>query len=79
MIAPNKHTAIEKSILYMAGLVMKELQSSNAIGYDELKSYLTAKVGFDVSEAYEYTLSFLFLLGKLKYDSLQDKVFRIIP
>lgn len=72
MLAPDKHTIIRFSVLYLAGLMLKEIQRNGIIKYDELKSFVNCSVGRSVGDNFEYALSFLFLLDKIKYEQDLD-------
>ena len=37
MLAPNKHTSIKHSVLYISGLILSEIHKSGVIQYDDLK------------------------------------------
>lgn len=67
MLRPDKHTDIKYSIVFLSALMLKEIQKSGIIKYDELKSGLMDKIGRGVADNFELTLSFLFLLGKIEY------------
>lgn len=72
MIAPDKHTEINTSVMYIAGLAMKEIAQSGIIKYEELKGCITAKIGTNVGELFEYALAFLFLLNRITYNQSSD-------
>lgn len=72
MLAPDKHTVIKFSVLYLAGLILKEIQRNGIIKYDELKSFAVNSAGSSVGENFEYALSFLFLLDEIKYEQGLD-------
>lgn len=72
MIAPNKHTDIKMSVLYIAGLALKEIANSGIIKYDDLKRSVTRRVGQNLGDSFEYAISFLFLLNKIVYNQSSD-------
>lgn len=72
MIAPNKHTAIRTSILYIAGIALKEIKSNGIIKYDDLRHSVTNAIGTALSDSFEYALSFLFLLDNIIYNKTSD-------
>lgn len=72
MLAPDKHTVIKFSVLYLAGLILKEIRRNGIIKYDELKSFAINAVGSSVGDNFEYALSFLFLLDKITYEQGLD-------
>lgn len=77
MLAPDKHTIIKFSVLYLAGLMLKEIQHNGIIKYDELRSFVVDSVGSTVGDNFEYALSFLFLLDKIKYEQSLDSFITI--
>lgn len=77
MLAPDKHTIIKFSVLYLAGLILKEIQRNGIIKYDELKFFVVDSVGSTVGDNFEYALSFLFLLDKIKYEQSLDSFITI--
>jgi len=74
MLKPDKHTDIRYSIVFLSAVMMNEIQKSGIIKYDELKSVLMDKIGRGVSENFELTLSFLYLLGKIEYLNKLDSI-----
>lgn len=76
MLKPDKHTDIKFSIIYLAGVIMKLIQESGIIGYDDLKGSVAEMIGSRANENFDLTLSFLFLMDKINYvkelDSLKQ-------
>jgi len=72
MLTPNKHTDIKYSILYISGIIMKELQRSGTIKFDELKNVVIEKIGKEIGDSLELSLSFLFLIEKINYCQQSD-------
>ncbi len=72
MITPNKHTEIRMSVPYVAGLTLKEVSKSGIIKYDDLKRFVTNKIGQNLGDSFEYAVSFLFLLNKIVYNQSSD-------
>ena len=72
MLTPNKHTDIKYSILYISGIIMKELQRSGIIKFDELKNVVIEKIGKEIGDSLELSLSFLFLINKINYCPQSD-------
>jgi hypothetical protein len=78
MLAPNKHTNIKYSVLYISGLIMSEMQRSGIIKYDDLKNVVINQVGKELGDTFEYSLSFLYLTNKINYNQQSDTVINII-
>ena len=74
MLRPDKNTDVKYSVVFLSAIMMKEINDNGIIKYDDLKSSLVGKIGKGVTENYEYTLSFLFMLGRIEYVSKLDSV-----
>lgn len=74
MLRPDKHTEIKYSIVFLSAVMMKEILDNGIIKYDDLKSSLADKIGKGINENYEYTLSYLFMLGKIEYVDKLDSI-----
>jgi hypothetical protein len=66
MLAPNKHSHPDETVIAAATVLLQELRGHRIVAYDELKSTLTSR-----STAAEYlftpALSFLYLVGLVEY------------
>ena len=69
MIAPNKYLDLNLSILNLGGIILKILQSSGIMRYDDLLDRLVFVQGENTKEVFSSTLSFLYLLGKIQYNN----------
>lgn len=67
MLKPSKHTDPSLSVLNIAGLTIEILQQNKIMTHDDLLASLTHQTSESVKEVYYYTLSFLYLVGKLEY------------
>ena len=74
MLRPDKHTDIKYSIVFLSAVMMKEILDSGIIKYDDLKSSLADKIGKGITENFEYTLSYLYMLGKIEYVDTLDSI-----
>lgn len=74
MIRPDKHTDIKYSIVFLSAVMMKVILDNGIIKYDDLKSSLADKIGKGITENYEYSLSYLFILGKIEYVHRLDSI-----
>ena len=74
MLRPDKHTDIKYSIVFLSAVMMREIIDNGIIKYDDLKISLTDKIGKGITENYEYTLSYLFMLGKVEYVDKLDSI-----
>jgi hypothetical protein len=74
MLTPNKHTDIKYSVLYISGLIMSEMERNGIVQYDELKNIIIDKVGKELGDLFENSLSFLFLIDKIAYNQQLDTI-----
>lgn len=74
MLRPDKHTDIKYSIVFLSAVMMREILDNGIIKYDDLKNSLIHKIGKGITENYEYTLSYLFILGKIEYVDKLDSI-----
>lgn len=74
MLRPDKHTDIKYSIVFLSAVMMKEVLDNGIIKYDDLKNSLADKIGKGITENYDYTLSYLFILGKIEYVDKLDSI-----
>jgi hypothetical protein len=75
MLAPDKHTDIKYSVLYISGLIMSEIKKSGTIQFDDLKNVIINQVGKETGDLFEYSLSFLFLLDRINYNKKLDTLY----
>ena len=74
MLRPDKHTDIRYSVIYLSGIIMKVIQESGIIKYDELKNAVIQKTGSKANENFELALSFLYLIDKINYQKELDSL-----
>jgi len=74
MLTPHKHTNIKYSVPYISGLIMREIQRSGIIKYDDLKNVVINQVGKEIGDTFEYSLSFLYLINKINYNQKSDTI-----
>ena len=74
MLTPHKHTDVKYSILYISGLIVREMQRSGIIKYDDLKNVIIGQTGKEIGDSFEYSLSFLYLINKINYNQQSDTV-----
>lgn len=74
MLRPDKHLNPQLSILNIGALIIKALKETETgmLNFDELLSILIKKTDKKVKEVYLQSLSFLFLMGKIKYHKNSD-------
>ena len=74
MLTPYKHTNVRYSVLYISGIIMREVQQSGIIRYDDLKKSIISQVGKEIGDSFEYSLSFLYLINKISYNQQSDMI-----
>jgi hypothetical protein len=74
MIQPAKYLDLNTCVLRVAAEILLELQDSKVIPLDELNAVICSQVGDAARFNFIPSLSFLFLLGKLDYDSEADVI-----
>ncbi len=74
MLKQDKHTDIKYSVVYLSAIMLKEIQQSGIIKYDELKNILMQKIGNKANENFEQALSFLYLLDRINYLKELDSI-----
>jgi len=67
MLRPDKHTNPKLSIVFVASVIISELNRYEMLTYDELLSSIINKVNQKAKELYLPAMSFLFLLNKIEY------------
>ena len=74
MLTPNKHTNIKYSVLYISGIIMREMQRGGIIKYDDLKNSIINQIGKEIGDLFEDSLSFLYLINKVCYNQQSDTI-----
>lgn len=74
MIAANKYLDLNLSVVNLGGIVLKILQVSKIMKYDDLLDRLIFAQGENAKEVFSSTLSFLYLLGKIQYNRELDTI-----
>lgn len=74
MLKPHKYLNPQFSVIHVSGLIIKTLKESKILTFDELLTVLTDINGPKVKDVYLPSLSFLFLLGKIRYHKKIDTI-----
>lgn len=67
MLAPTKHTNIKYSVIYIAGKILYFLKKETLIKYEDLKEMLVNEIGVKTKSNIDFSLTFLFAIGKIEY------------
>jgi len=74
MLTPYKHTDIKYSVLYISGLIIRELKQSGIVKYEDLKNVIIHQTGKEIGNTFEYALSFLYLINEISYNQKSDTI-----
>ena len=69
---PDKYTNIDTSVVGLSAEIIKFLKKEPTQKYNQLLNSLICKRGEEVKQNFLLALSFLFLLGKIKYHKDKD-------
>lgn len=67
MLTPTKHTNIKYSVIYIAGKILVFLKKETLMKYDDLKEMLVSEIGVKAKNNIDYSLTFLYSIGKIEY------------
>lgn len=67
MLTPTKHTNIKYSVIYIAGRALGFLKKETLIKYEDLKEMLVNEIGIKAKINIDFSLTFLFAIGKIEY------------
>jgi len=74
MILPDKHMKLKTSVVNISAFILTNLKLGQEIEYTKLLEKTVSLLGDDIKENFPHALSFLFLLGKLKYIQESDSL-----
>ncbi len=74
MLVPDKYTNPKYTVLYVAGIIQREIQNSGIIHYEELKERVSTLIDEKALELFPLANSFLFLIGKIEYIAEIDSI-----
>ena len=72
MIKPDRHINPNTSVLNIGVFILERLNEFYDVSYDSLMKEVINNIGEEARENYPYAISFLFLLGKIKYIESSD-------
>jgi hypothetical protein len=72
MIRPDRYTNPDFSVINISATILSQLAKQPQISYDTLLAIVIDKIGKKAKENYPYALNFLYLLGKLDYNAVDD-------
>lgn len=74
MIIPDKYTNLNLSIVNIGGVILRSLQNCSIQKYDDLENHVSASLGDSAKLLFVPALSFLYVLGKINYQSSSDSI-----
>ena len=74
MIRITKYTDINLSVVGIAAEILRLLQDDNLQKYEDILEKIKNKRGKQAKENFALALSFLFLMGKIKYYQKDDVI-----
>ncbi len=74
MIKPDKYMNLNLSVINIGGIILKSLSRCPIQKYDDLENIIITILGEDAKYVFNQALSFLFLLGKINYQSSSDAI-----
>lgn len=74
MIKPDKYMNLNLSVVNIGGIILKSLSRCPIQKYDDLENMIITLQGEDAKYVFNQALSFLFLLGKINYQSSSDAI-----
>lgn len=74
MIKPEKYMDLDMSVLAIGGLIIQSLKSCPVQKYEDIEGYAISVKGEVVKPMVMYALGFLYLFGKISYQSNTDIV-----
>lgn len=74
IIKPTKYTNIDQSLLGLSAEILKLLQEEPSQKYNQILWAVVRKKGKNAKENFLLSLSFLYLVGKIKYFDKEDVI-----
>lgn len=74
MITPDKYMNLNLSVINIGGIILKSLSRCPIQKFDDLENMVINIQGEDAKYVFNQALSFLFLLGKINYQSSSDAI-----
>ncbi|MDI9312610.1 MAG: hypothetical protein QM535_20540 [Limnohabitans sp.] len=72
MITPHKYLDLNLSLINLGGIIISIIKTEQIIKYDDLLNRVIAHTSENSKQVFTQSLSFLFILGKIKYNTNND-------
>ena len=74
MLTPDKYMDLDKSLLNSIGILLKYLIRKKISRLDDLRRYLEDRIGENIEDKFLYSLSILYVTGKIEYLDKNDTI-----
>lgn len=74
MIKPHKYLDLNLSVINLGGIILSIMQNEVILKYDDLLQKVTLARGEQAKDIFLPCLGFLFILGKVDYNSELDTI-----
>ena len=74
MLTPDKYMDLDKSLLSSIGILLKYLIRKKVSKLDDLRRYLEDRIGENIEGKFLYSLSILYVTGKIEYLDKNDTI-----
>lgn len=74
MLLPHKYLNLDLSVINITAIILSIFKTDNFIRYDDLLQKLIDIRGEEVKEVFLPSLSFLYLIGKIRYHQSVDSI-----
>lgn len=79
MLSPNKHSHPDKTVIYVATILLRKLKTTRLEKYENLRNLAKKKLGSSGDVLFIPALSFLYILGLILYHPQTDSFEYIGP
>ncbi len=78
MLSPEKHIDLDKSVLMLAGTILRHILKKKTVKVDALLSFVEKKSGDGITENFFSALIMLYSLDKLNYLYSSDTLVLVV-
>ena len=72
MLSPKKYIDLDKSVLMVAGIILKYMLTNKVVKVNILLSFVESKVNDEIHKTFLIALTMLYSLGKVDYFDKND-------
>ncbi len=74
MLEPEKYMDLDKSVLHVSSIIIKQMSKKRIFKLDELKKVVDKKINDDLPDIFLISLSLLYITGKVDYLEKIDSI-----